>query len=210
MLFAAREHELRPEEAEGVPTLTVDGLDDDAAAALLDSATSNAAPAVRSRLLLHTRGNPLALVELPAALSEALAESAGVDADQPDPEDKINDALQRRMDARKMLNNASYFAFTATPKNKTLEMFGEPVLPSIQSYVVLGLSSNQGVKMGDEFLIYQPQSKPDEGELADPEIPISRVQVVRSTQYGVTAVVLGQEQPAIKEGMSARVIARMP
>jgi len=26
---------------------------------------------------------------------------------------------------RKMLNNASYFAFTATPKNKTLELFGE-------------------------------------------------------------------------------------
>lgn len=52
-----------------------------------------------------------------AALSEALA----------DPEDEINDALQKRMDARKMLTNASYFAFTATPKNKTLEMFGEPV-----------------------------------------------------------------------------------
>ena len=26
-----------------------------------------------------------------------------------------------------MLPNASYFAFTATPKNKTLEMFGEPL-----------------------------------------------------------------------------------
>lgn len=50
-----------------------------------------------------------------AALSEALA----------DPEDTINDALEKRMAARKMLTNASYFAFTATPKNKTLEMFGE-------------------------------------------------------------------------------------
>jgi hypothetical protein len=27
-----------------------------------------------------------------------------------------------------MLPNASYFAFTATPKNKTLEIFGEPVV----------------------------------------------------------------------------------
>jgi DNA-binding CsgD family transcriptional regulator len=71
MLFAAREDELRPEEAEGVPTLAVDGLDDEAAAALLDSAAANAAPAVRARLLRQTRGNPLALVELPAALSEA-------------------------------------------------------------------------------------------------------------------------------------------
>jgi type I restriction enzyme, R subunit len=54
-----------------------------------------------------------------AALSEALV----------DPEDEINDALQKRMDDRKMLRNASYFAFTATPKNKTLEMFGIPQPP---------------------------------------------------------------------------------
>jgi len=52
-----------------------------------------------------------------AAMSEALA----------DPEDTVNDALEKRMRARKMLTNASYFAFTATPKNKTLEMFGEAV-----------------------------------------------------------------------------------
>jgi type I restriction enzyme R subunit len=51
-----------------------------------------------------------------AAMSEVLS----------DPEDTINDALEKRMAARKMLDNASYFAFTATPKNKTLEMFGEP------------------------------------------------------------------------------------
>ena len=44
-----------------------------------------------------------------------------------DPEDTVNDALERRMQAQKMLNNASYFAFTATPKNKTLELFGTPV-----------------------------------------------------------------------------------
>ena len=36
----------------------------------------------------------------------------------------MNEALEKRMAARKMLTNASYFAFTATPKNKTLEMFG--------------------------------------------------------------------------------------
>ena len=36
------------------------------------------------------------------------------------------DSINRIMEARKMLPNASYFAFTATPKNKTLEIFGEP------------------------------------------------------------------------------------
>lgn len=36
------------------------------------------------------------------------------------------------MAARKMLANASYFAFTATPKPKTLEMFGEPLPPDAE------------------------------------------------------------------------------
>ncbi|MFO0562450.1 MAG: type I restriction endonuclease subunit R [Polyangiales bacterium] len=44
-------------------------------------------------------------------------------ADEADYEDVINNILERR----KLLKNASYFAFTATPKNKTLEMFGTPM-----------------------------------------------------------------------------------
>ena len=42
-------------------------------------------------------------------------------------EETTEDVINRIMEARKMLANASYFAFTATPKNKTLEVFGEPV-----------------------------------------------------------------------------------
>ena len=37
-------------------------------------------------------------------------------------EDLITDLIK----SRKLLPNASYFAFTATPKNKTLELFGDP------------------------------------------------------------------------------------
>ena len=41
---------------------------------------------------------------------------------EPDPQEKVLKAMQ----ARKRRDNASYFAFTATPKNSTLEKFGEP------------------------------------------------------------------------------------
>jgi type I restriction enzyme R subunit len=41
-------------------------------------------------------------------------------------EETTEDAINRILEARKMLPNSSYFAFTATPKNKTLEIFGEP------------------------------------------------------------------------------------
>jgi len=70
-----------------------------------------------------------------AAMSKALGaedgekNDAGDTDNETDPEDTINEALEKRIAARKMLTNASYFAFTATPKSKTLEMFGEP-LPS--------------------------------------------------------------------------------
>lgn len=49
-----------------------------------------------------------------------LALSGLASEDEMDNEDKIN----AMMEGRKLLTNASYFAFTATPKNKTLETFG--------------------------------------------------------------------------------------
>ena len=57
-----------------------------------------------------------------ASVSMALG-AAGAEQEEETTEDKIN----RLMESRKLLANASYFAFTATPKNKTLEMFGAPV-----------------------------------------------------------------------------------
>ena len=39
------------------------------------------------------------------------------------------------MATRKLLKNASYFAFTATPKNKTLQMFGEALPPEAEGKV---------------------------------------------------------------------------
>ncbi|GHF79875.1 type I restriction endonuclease subunit R [Deinococcus ficus] len=62
-----------------------------------------------------------------SAMNEAMAGSTDQDDTEPETEDVINDTLARRMQARKMLRNASYFAFTATPKNKTLETFGKAV-----------------------------------------------------------------------------------
>ena len=75
-----------------------------------------------------------------AAMSTVLRgqRPSGVVPDQeesPDPEDTVNAALEERIASRKLLTNASYFAFTATPKNKTLEMFGEPLPPDSEGRV---------------------------------------------------------------------------
>jgi type I restriction enzyme, R subunit len=55
-----------------------------------------------------------------ATLNAALSAQGAAEDDE-----TIEDQINRVMESRKMLTNASYFAFTATPKNKTLELFGE-------------------------------------------------------------------------------------
>ena len=65
----------------------------------------------------HSSQGGHASASVSAALGEAVASE-----DEDTTEDKIN----RLMESRKLLTNASYFAFTATPKNKTLEIFGTP------------------------------------------------------------------------------------
>ena len=56
-----------------------------------------------------------------AAMSQVLSESV-----KEIEEDTFEDKINLLMENRRLLSNASYFAFTATPKNKTLETFGDP------------------------------------------------------------------------------------
>ena len=56
------------------------------------------------------------------AMNTALGGNSEPIEDEDDYEDEVN----RIIESRRMLTNASYFAFTATPKNRTLELFGKP------------------------------------------------------------------------------------
>ncbi|QAY74792.1 LuxR family transcriptional regulator [Agromyces protaetiae] len=68
LLFAVRTPH-RPPELEGLPSLEVAGLAETDAAALLDSVAHTPLDArVRRRLLAETRGNPLAILEIPRLL----------------------------------------------------------------------------------------------------------------------------------------------
>jgi type I restriction enzyme R subunit len=64
-----------------------------------------------------------------AALNLSLADgSEGLD-ESTDIEDFVNQVIEERLRSRRLLKNASYFAFTATAKAKTLELFGTPLPP---------------------------------------------------------------------------------
>jgi DNA-binding CsgD family transcriptional regulator/tetratricopeptide (TPR) repeat protein len=97
LVFAARDP--GPDLA-GLPELEVAGLRDDAARALLDSAlTGPLDERVRDLIIAETRGNPLALLELPRGLSPAeLAGGFGLPGATP-LTGRIEDSFRRRLDA---------------------------------------------------------------------------------------------------------------
>jgi DNA-binding CsgD family transcriptional regulator len=71
MLIAVRDGMPSPFDEAGLPELRVAGLDERAAAELLDSRSPRLEPELRHRVLAEAVGNPLALVELPDALRQA-------------------------------------------------------------------------------------------------------------------------------------------
>ena len=84
----------------------------------------------------HQRGRTFAIIideahssqggRTSAAMSQVLSCAGRRTEDEAEAE-TFEDVMNRIMETRKLLPNASYFAFTATPKNKTLEIFGAPV-----------------------------------------------------------------------------------
>ena len=97
LVFAAREPGA---ELAGLPELHVGGLRDDDARALLDSALAGPLDArVRDLIVAETRGNPLALLELPRGLSPAeLAGGFGLPGAAP-LAGRIEDSFARQLDA---------------------------------------------------------------------------------------------------------------
>ena len=79
--------------------------------------------------------------------------------DEMDNEDKIN----AMMEGRKLLNNASYFAFTATPKNKTLETFGILVVDEYGTPIL----NDKGELQHKPFHVYTMKQAIQEGFILD-------------------------------------------
>jgi type I restriction enzyme, R subunit len=61
-----------------------------------------------------------------AAMNRVLEETAPFGDSDDEGGETVEDKINKIMEGRKMVTNAGYFAFTATPKNKPLEIFGEP------------------------------------------------------------------------------------
>jgi type I restriction enzyme R subunit len=92
-------------------------------------------PFILDEIEKEAKGKAFAIIIDEAHSSQGGKTSSAMSAALADPEDTVNDALEKRMEARKMLTSASYFAFTATPKAKTLQMFGKSLPPDAEGKV---------------------------------------------------------------------------
>jgi hypothetical protein len=93
------------------------------------------------------------------------------------------------------------------PAERVVYVASEPVLPSLQNYVLLSVNSANGVRVGDQFTLIDDSIDPKH---PSPPVPAAVAEVVRVTQYAVTAIVVDHEQPRIYTGMLARLSARAP
>lgn len=87
---------------------------------------------------------------------------------------------------------------------------GMPILPGLQDYLVVELTTRDGIKLGDEFELFEPRHHSEGADYLDPDIPIARAQAVRVTSYGTTLMITGEKHPKIEAGTLVRRVATMP
>ncbi len=80
---------------------------------------------------------------------------------------------------------------------------GDQLLSTLQTFLVIDATENQGVQQGDEFWLVE--AAPD-GSGAEQRIAV--VRIVRTTSHGSTGIVIHQDRPGIDVGVAVRRAAR--
>jgi LysM repeat protein len=93
------------------------------------------------------------------------------------------------------------------PTEEVLFISNNPVLPSLQNYIVMSARNAAGIRVGDQFTLIDGSVDP---EHPAPPVPAALAEVVRVTPFAVTAILVNQDQPRITKGMKATLTARMP
>jgi nucleoid-associated protein YgaU len=91
---------------------------------------------------------------------------------------------------------------------RVLDVFGDELVPGVQNFVFLPLGTRDGIRPGDRFTVFQPARRSGGAMLPDTEI--ADLSVVRVTEQGATAIVIGQVAARFDAGTPARISHRMP
>lgn len=136
VLVAVREGEPSAFESGGFAQLPLRGLDEAAATTLLERHAPGIAASVSARLIDETEGNPLALIEVPGALSDA--QLAGLELLPPrlPPGDRIARAFVRRLDLLPAATRRALLLAASSSGPPTLEEIAGDLDPAEQAGLV--------------------------------------------------------------------------
>jgi hypothetical protein len=94
-------------------------------------------------------------------------------------------------------------------RGKVVYVHEEPVLPSIGHYVLVSLSSKNGVQVGDEVTFVDNTTGTGDDGPAPPVVAGVGV-VVRTTPYAASVIITHQVQPTIRDDMPVRLTGKTP
>lgn len=95
------------------------------------------------------------------------------------------------------------------PRTKISWIDGDPVLPGLGQYVIFAAGEAEGLAPGDQITLQRDLGNDERGVPLPPE-DIAVVQVTRVTEWGASGVILAANDGGIRNGMAARVTAKMP
>lgn len=88
-------------------------------------------------------------------------------------------------------------------------MYGEPVLPPVGHQIIFAAGANDGLVPGDQLTLTIPMGRGSDGRELPPQ-DVAVAQITRVTQWGASAIIIGQTDGGLRTGMAARVTGKMP
>lgn len=111
---------------------------------------------------------------------------------------------------------ATPHAVTNGREGRVLWVERSPALASLQTYLVIDLGADDGLRAGDQIELFRVGSGAAGAaagagsSVAGAEFRIATASVVRVTNAGASAIVIAQREPAISAGARVRVSAAVP
>ncbi|MBA3657465.1 MAG: LysM peptidoglycan-binding domain-containing protein [Gemmatimonadaceae bacterium] len=106
-------------------------------------------------------------------------------------------------------SNSEVVPVASSATNKVVWVHNDPVLPSLQHYLVLEPGASPPISVGDVFALVDGDEKLRDDKPVPPE-EIGYIQIVRVSRFGATGIIVSHSQPVIRVGNLARRIARIP
>jgi hypothetical protein len=94
-------------------------------------------------------------------------------------------------------------------KTTVAYLYGDPVLPPVGHQLILAAGASEGLVPGDQVTLQVEMGNDERGQPL-PAQDVATVRVTRVTQWGASAIIIGQTDGGVRVGMTAVVTGKMP